>query len=298
MTNTSDTSDTKDEKAVPTCSASSPGWPYVPSAFISGLAKEGLKQEAVKRLQEMWSELCFVRGRLREYHQPAAVGARVPDDVRRYQRLRIIGCAPMNTPELDSGLVMRFTTLDEFLDNDLCAHPSRGEAKPPATTPEQASRQEGREPCPEPKMMGALKFGCENRAQCWEPCGLLGKSEEHARVAPERLHSASGLPGEPLDEWVKCMRIAIDYAAHTEGDEYRTAAINAYHALRKAIQSTPPAADSGRESKILEPKGGLRFAIPKSTTATPPRLQQKYVDLESGEVFWEDVPYVVVEQVP
>lgn len=34
--------------------------------------------------------------------------------------------------------------------------------------------------CADPEHMG--EHACQNRAQCWEPCGELGKSEEHARV--------------------------------------------------------------------------------------------------------------------
>lgn len=50
-------------------------------------------------------------------------------DAKRYQRLRILGCAPMESKELKKGLVLRFTNLDDFLDNDLKNYPSRGEAK-------------------------------------------------------------------------------------------------------------------------------------------------------------------------
>lgn len=35
--------------------------------------------------------------------------------------------------------------------------------------------------CPDKERMG--EFACTNPEQCWEPCGELGKSEEHARVA-------------------------------------------------------------------------------------------------------------------
>lgn len=55
--------------------------------------------------------------------------AQPPDpDARRYQRLRILGCAPLGSPLLAQSLVMRFQSLDEFLDADITAHPSRGEA--------------------------------------------------------------------------------------------------------------------------------------------------------------------------
>lgn len=36
--------------------------------------------------------------------------------------------------------------------------------------------------CPDPQKMG--KFACRDKAQCWEPCGELGHSEEHAAVVP------------------------------------------------------------------------------------------------------------------
>jgi hypothetical protein len=53
-------------------------------------------------------------------------------DAARYQRLRVLGCAPMDTKQLASGTVMRFTNLDEFVDSDLRVVPSRGEPAVPA----------------------------------------------------------------------------------------------------------------------------------------------------------------------
>jgi hypothetical protein len=52
-----------------------------------------------------------------------------------------------------------------------------------------------------------------DESQCWEPCGELGKSAEHARVAPEpetaptawmRGHRSYS-PGEPDDYDVECV---------------------------------------------------------------------------------------------
>lgn len=51
-------------------------------------------------------------------------------DAARYRRLQILGCAVMGTPQLDRGAVSRFTNLDEIVDADLKAHPSRGEDSP------------------------------------------------------------------------------------------------------------------------------------------------------------------------
>ena len=53
-------------------------------------------------------------------------------DARRYRRLQILGVATgaeFDT-HLRTGTVMRFSNLDEFVDEDLKWHPSRGEAYP------------------------------------------------------------------------------------------------------------------------------------------------------------------------
>jgi len=50
------------------------------------------------------------------------------NDARRYQRLRVLCCAPSYTTHLQNGMVLRFTNLDEFVDSDLKSNPSRGEA--------------------------------------------------------------------------------------------------------------------------------------------------------------------------
>lgn len=49
------------------------------------------------------------------------------EDARRYRRLRVLGCAVMDTPQLTQGTVSRFTNLDEIVDADMQAHPERGE---------------------------------------------------------------------------------------------------------------------------------------------------------------------------
>lgn len=47
---------------------------------------------------------------------------------QRYERLRVLGCAPYSSSHLERGLVMRFQNLDEFIDKDVENYPSRGEA--------------------------------------------------------------------------------------------------------------------------------------------------------------------------
>jgi len=52
---------------------------------------------------------------------------KVAQDAKRYRRLALLGCAPMGHPCLDRGTVLRFQTLDAFVDDDIRRHPSRGE---------------------------------------------------------------------------------------------------------------------------------------------------------------------------
>lgn len=58
-------------------------------------------------------------------------------DARRYRRLQILGAAPYGSKNLSKGTVLCFQSLDAFVDADLEAYPSRGEANaaPPAQSP-------------------------------------------------------------------------------------------------------------------------------------------------------------------
>ena len=49
-------------------------------------------------------------------------------DGKRYNRLRVLGCAVFGSNQLENGTVIRFQTLDEVVDLDLDRHKSRGEA--------------------------------------------------------------------------------------------------------------------------------------------------------------------------
>lgn len=50
-------------------------------------------------------------------------------DAKRYRRLQVLGCAPSTSKQLENGTVLCFTNLDEFVDADIKAVPSRGEAQ-------------------------------------------------------------------------------------------------------------------------------------------------------------------------
>lgn len=50
-------------------------------------------------------------------------------NAKRYERLRVLGCALGGSTQLESGIVSCFTNLDDLVDADLAAHPSRGEAR-------------------------------------------------------------------------------------------------------------------------------------------------------------------------
>lgn len=53
----------------------------------------------------------------------------VARDAARYWRLRLLGCAPMESKQLENGTVLRFSNLDEFVDHDIKIYSSRGEAE-------------------------------------------------------------------------------------------------------------------------------------------------------------------------
>lgn len=52
---------------------------------------------------------------------------RLAADAGRYQRLRILGVAPGGSEQLRNGTVLRFQSLDSYVDTDVKAYPSRGE---------------------------------------------------------------------------------------------------------------------------------------------------------------------------
>jgi hypothetical protein len=70
-----------------------------------------------------------------------------------------------------------------------------GERSPWCKEPDTTS---GVKACPNAAHMG--EHACKDRSQCWEPCGELGHSDEHARVGQEPaklVASASGVPEVP-----------------------------------------------------------------------------------------------------
>ena len=61
--------------------------------------------------------------------------APIARDAARYARLRILGCAPAGTRQLEQGSVLRAQSLDAVVDADMKTHPSRGEAVPAGEPP-------------------------------------------------------------------------------------------------------------------------------------------------------------------
>ena len=50
------------------------------------------------------------------------------------------------------------------------------------------------------------------------------------------------------------------------------------------------------KAKTLQCTPQLRLAICKQTTVQPPRLQQAWRDVDTGEIEWVAVPFVVDER--
>jgi hypothetical protein len=63
-----------------------------------------------------------------------------------------------------------FSTREDALRSELKSVFQAGKAQPVQ-----------QEPCPDKERD---EYTCKNRHQCWEPCGELGKSEEHTQLAP------------------------------------------------------------------------------------------------------------------
>lgn len=103
-------------------------------AWQSAIAHaEASHADEVKRLKEEIAEL-------------EGMVALQADDVKRYQRLRIIGAAPYKTKHLAAGTVLRFQNLDNYCDDELKNYPSRGEAISASAETVQAFRDKLTEP--------------------------------------------------------------------------------------------------------------------------------------------------------
>lgn len=131
----------------------------------------------------------------------AAAHARRPDagaavEARRYRRLQILGAAPFGSKNLDTGTVLRFQSLDAFVDADISAHPSRGESaqpeaaqpQPKGTTVEEAAKA----------VFQQLAGWC---GQPWVEGGNSLKQDEARRYASAALSAVQApAPTHPLDE--------------------------------------------------------------------------------------------------
>jgi hypothetical protein len=70
-----------------------------------------------------------------EWIEQQLAAVQVPNEAalndRRYRRLQVLGAAPCGSKNLGAGTVLRFQSLDAFIDADLKAHATRGEVAAP-----------------------------------------------------------------------------------------------------------------------------------------------------------------------
>lgn len=88
--------------------------------------------DAFARAESMYWDYCEAKMTIQyEAEQRRRPAAPAPEarDAQRYRRLQILGAAPGGHPCLDRGTVLRFQTLDAYIDADIAAYPSRGESK-------------------------------------------------------------------------------------------------------------------------------------------------------------------------
>jgi hypothetical protein len=108
---------------------------------------EGLSDDQIMDIAEpfhdingvKFDEVAFARALLSRAKAAPAAPVQTAD-VQRYQRLRILGAAPGGSKQLDAGTVLRFQNLDDFVDADIAAYPSRGEASESVAAPVQAEQ--------------------------------------------------------------------------------------------------------------------------------------------------------------
>lgn len=76
---------------------------------------------------------------------PANDDDEIVRDAWRYRRLQVLGAAPDGSKNLENGTVLRWSTLDAFIDEDKRVVPSRGEfsGRKPAAPPSQARTSDG-----------------------------------------------------------------------------------------------------------------------------------------------------------
>lgn len=111
-------------------SAEAHGEPLAWASMMDGKVMNTTHDQA---LAEQWAAMGGDVRPLAFTHQPEAAGV----DARRYRRLQILGAAPYGSKNLDHGTVLRFQSLDAFVDADIDAYPSRGEsAQPEAAQPQ------------------------------------------------------------------------------------------------------------------------------------------------------------------
>ena len=100
--------------------------------------------------------------------------------------------------------------------------------------------------CPDRERMG--EHACANRHQCWEPCGELGKSEAHVRVASPEASAAvdAALGISPHSRCTSVRAEALEEAAKQCDDE---AATYAKHVKAAVAREDDAEADAMREAR-------------------------------------------------
>lgn len=123
------------------------------------------------------------------------------------------------------------------------------------------------EPCPDKERD---EYACKNRYQCWEPCGELGKSEEHVRVAQPEQEPVAYIKAAELEELKHCNGMSLwaeNAAVHTD-DSISKQLLPSGHV---PVYTTPPQPKEPEQEPVAyfnpQVKGGFYWAKPTKITA-------------------------------
>jgi hypothetical protein len=136
-----------------------------------------------------------------------------------------------------------------------------------------ATSTKGATPCTNAAHMG--EHACSDRSQCWEPCGELGKSAEHAKVWKGAAAAGEAITDAMVDAYLTAQREQVQKQdAQPFGMLDPRAACHA--GLKAALATAPtPQAAATTQPRVSEQADAIRRIVDRDT---PPDNRDEVVD--------------------
>ena len=180
-------------------------------------------------------------------------------DARRYWRLRVLGAALCESRELREGNVLRFTNLDEAVDEDIRINPSRGEAELYfAARPANQSSEQPSEQKPDEQFETWYESVKLKRLQRWDEYTLARKAFQAGRtVEAGALAAHRPLQGSQQEKAL----LQLENWLLEEGSEL---ALNIMHRIM-AIRAAAPHSSGAPEQSSYEQKYNRVMSLLRNT---------------------------------